>query len=106
MRKITLALLVAAALTVCCLIPGTPVNNDSSTAARTAGIHLTAPPSGIRTVAVTVAPLINTMVLVLLLVGALWSTALRLGPALAVSPLRSLLRARAGDRRGPPAYAI
>lgn len=107
MRKTALAIVMLAALLVCCLIAGTPVNNDVSREATTAGIHLTPPPSSPRAASTAVAPLLEALAVTLLVLAARRRCVdVTVLPATDVAPMRSLLRARAGSRRGPPAFAV
>lgn len=106
MRKTALGLLLLAALLVCTLIAGTPVNNDPTPAARTAGIHLTTPTAHARSASAVLASMLPSLAL-LVAIGLL----LRRSPSVGrrtdlASPLpRALLRTGYGGRRGPPLFA-
>ena len=106
MRKTALAMLMLTALLCCCLIAGTPVNNDASREAATAGIHLTAPPTTPRAVSTAVAPVLATLIALLLFVAAQRSAEPAVVRGRRVRSMRSLLRERTAQRRGPPALAI
>jgi hypothetical protein len=92
------------ALAWCTLVPGTPVNNDPSPAAATAGIHLTTPAA--YHVAVAALELVGLALLTLVLVAGapVVRTAVvsrRRRPE--SDPIqRLLLRAGVAWRRGPP----
>lgn len=104
MRRLVLGLVILVALSVCCLIPGTPVNNDPSDAARNAGIHLTSqvPPR-----ASVAAP---ASFLAAFTIALAFITVRRRGvdvrPHRRVAVLRSVDLIDVGRRRGPPALAI
>jgi hypothetical protein len=104
-RKVVLGLVVLTALVVCCLIAGTPVNNDASRAATTAGIHLTAPPQPVRTAASTAAPLLAALIVALFGTAAFLAAPRRLPPVRTARVAGALLLVDASSRRGPPAPA-
>lgn len=103
MRKTMLGLTILLALVLCTLVPGTPVNNDPSPAAKTAGIHVTTPVSHSRTTQLAAAPLLAAVVAV-----AVFLLSRSDGPTVVVRAdrsghlPRSLRRAWSGARRAPP----
>lgn len=105
MRRTALGLLLLAAILVCTLIAGTPVNNDPTPAARTAGIHLTTTAAHARTASAVLASMLPSLtVLVTIVLLALRSPIVG-RRADRVTPLpRALLRSRSGGRRGPPLF--
>ena len=102
MHKRTLGLLVLAALLLCCLIAGTPVNNDPSPSAEIAGIHLSPQPSVARAAVADVAPFVAAIMTALFVVAAA-RIALDLAPrSRPDASCSALLWRRSCLRRGPP----
>ncbi|MBX3284291.1 MAG: hypothetical protein R2746_02775 [Acidimicrobiales bacterium] len=106
MRRTTLCLLLLTALLTCTLIAGTPVNNDPSPAARTAGIHLTTTSAPARAAQTALASMLPSLLALVAIVLIARRNPIRGRRADRVTPLpRALLRSRAGERRGPPLFA-
>lgn len=110
MRKTTVAavaLVALSAILFCCLIAGTPVNNDPSAAAEVAGIHLSPQPSQARTSsALEVVLAAATLVLVVAMVLRPYAASIVLRRWQLDHRLPPWLRAPRGvDRRGPPLLA-
>lgn len=102
-RRTLIGLIVMTALAICTLIPGTPVNNDPSPQATTAGIHLT-PPAAHRVEAAAASPLRALVAIVVAIALAVTGMrVLRLDPsAERTRSSGSQLHARTRRRRGPP----
>lgn len=97
-----LGLVALAAILLCCLMAGTPVNNDPSPAAEVAGIHLAPHPVPVRAAVTQVAPPLVGSTFAGLLAVAVSLVVLHVrGDRQAASP-DDLIWARSGTRRGPP----
>lgn len=105
MRRLVLGLVILVALSVCCLIPGTPVNNDPSDAARTAGIHL-ATHAPARAAVEAAAPLLAALVVAMAFVVLRRASSVLPRTGRVLPALRSIDLVLVGRRRGPPALAI
>lgn len=102
MRRTSAIVFLLAALLVCTLIAGTPVNNDPSPSAQTAGIHLTTSPGHASGQHLPVPSVLTILlVAVVLAAGPVGSVRTRRRGG-ADHALRSLVRSRSGTLRGPP----
>jgi hypothetical protein len=104
-RKQMLGLTALLAILLCCLVAGTPVNNDPSPAAEVAGIHLAAQPSLARVAAASTSPAPSRTTVAVLFAVTVHLVVIGVRRGRIVAPLDELVWAQSGARRGPPLAA-
>lgn len=102
MQRRMLGLVVLAAVLLCCLVAGTPVNNDASPAAEIAGIHLSAQPTAPRIVGSGSTSPVPMIAVVLIVAAASCAVSSRIRREVTGAPICDLLWSRSHSRRGPP----